>query len=386
MTRRTRRAASWSAVVTVGAVMALSTPALAAPSGYDFTVLPDAVGGTDDAWQGDAAVVGNALVVNGTVTLDFTSGSYPVLADYVAAQDAWENFFTGSSSVPDLDPSWPANLVVDTASGSSVWIDVHVMYANAPTDPLAAVTFTCELPTIAGLQVFTPSDCSDLADPDAGLTVGWQTTGTWTVDDPWLPPHTYAAGNHLDLTYGSPYTAYLAGISLRSDAEFSVQELFLWGKTFGFATTPDPAIVDNALPADTEELLDSGIPLGDGEDVMDPISEANKSAVPVSIPFESDQPDEPVDIYAYSTPVKVGSGVARGGVVNTTVNLSSLQPGPHHLVAVGVLTGTVKAYGFGMPLAETGTPAGLPLLVGLSGALVAAGAVLVSRRGVPTGR
>jgi hypothetical protein len=174
-----------------------------------------------------------------------------------------------------------------------------------------------------------------------------------------------------------------------------VKSMTVGGATFDFAPvaaapTPPPVANSTALQgyittnnidvaATTNTFSINGAPAGSGLTSIDP-----SAPFDAALPW-SDTSDTFVDVYAYSSPLLVGTFPVIAGVVDLTgVDLSALQPGSHHLVFVGQSSGAVSIVAIGIAaaaptLALTGTDAVGPTIGALSVLLLGLTMVILAR-------
>lgn len=161
-----------------------------------------------------------------------------------------------------------------------------------------------------------------------------------------------------------------------------------WCADAACTTTRVPAAAPAAPPAaDGDALDDLNLP-----DVTNQFSGADLSSIDVSQPLSGELPwssdeDDWVDVYAYSTPIYIGTfPVVNGKVQLTGVDLSALEAGKHRLVFIGQTSGATSVAAFaiteaaeeGSRLAASGATDALP--VGIAAALsLIAGLALVLR-------
>jgi hypothetical protein len=243
----------------------------------------------------------------------------------------------------------------------------------------------------------------DLSAGTAGNSSTSPMTGGWLSQKRVgsIPPTSARVGHTLDayLAEVSDYQVVSFGFGAGTGAPAPVAG---WVKnvTFGgasYAFTPvaadpvDPPVADSDALAEyiadndidvaaTSETFSVGdAPAGDGLNSIDP-----EKSFDATLPWTGEG-DSFVDVYAYSTPVHLGTFPVRDGVVILDgVDLSVLQDGSHHLVFIGQSSGFVSVVAVTLAaapaLAATGIDAGMPLLVGTVLFMLGAGALLYSRR------
>jgi len=154
------------------------------------------------------------------------------------------------------------------------------------------------------------------------------------------------------------------------DATVVIQTLKAFGTTFSFVeeekSAPAPPAADSGS---LDALLTSaGVTPQTLPGEVDP-------QTPLALTSAWAAVDGWVDVYAYSSPVYLGTfPVAFGKVDLTGLDLSSLTPGAHTLLLIGQSSGALSAYRITIPLSATGVDATIPVLI--AGSLLIAGAIL----------
>ena len=157
---------------------------------------------------------------------------------------------------------------------------------------------------------------------------------------------------------------------------------------------PVPALLPAAEPAappaaDGDALDQLNLP-----DVTSQFSGADLSDIDVSQPLSGELPwpndeDDWVDVYAYSTPIFLGTfPVVNGKVQLTGVDLSALEAGKHRLVFIGQTSGATSVAAFaiteaaeeGSRLAASGATDALPIGIAAALSLIAGLALALRHR------
>ena len=191
---------------------------------------------------------------------------------------------------------------------------------------------------------------------------GTATDGVFTVETSAL-----AVGSHRFTARFTPTSVenYLASTS--ASLTFSVNEKELPAEPPSMNSDQLEVLIETQ-GLDVSGTTDSFVPSGDTTDNALDSLDASKT-FSGTLP-RSDGVDSFVDVYAYSSPVFLGTfPVVNGKVQITGVDLSALAAGGHHLVFVGQTSGTVSVMAVTVVAPEA---AGILLLLGLGLLIVVA--------------
>lgn len=411
-----RRSAPIAAIaIGLGALLALPTalPALGAPSAPVY--VPASAIGTDRAtgstpnWFADVSGAGAFAT-----TTDAFDGISPVLK--LTTPGSGDQVRVLTSYGPGAAPTIPVLLngasYAYTGSNANFQIELFFTPKNLAEYGPAGTTDRCtqakDGATVIADQCYTvlkwepletPSGVwktvdltADTAANSATATGGWKNTNVVGI----YPKPGALVGNTLSeyLDQMADYRVIGAGVALGSGSPGAVS----WIKSAGFngtayrfgsAPTPapradPPATNDTAL---TTLLTDNDVDVAAETNAFVPATGSSAPGkVDPSKPFSGTLPwasnDNFVDVYAYSSPIYLGTfPVVDGKVVLTNLDLSKLEDGSHHLVFLGQTSGALSAIVLLVSgqLAATGADA-WPLIVA-SLILLGTGAVLVIATG-----
>ena len=248
------------------------------------------------------------------------------------------------------------------------------------TAPVVAITGGADAPTnettptITGTTDASTGTTVTVTVAGQTLTTTVQTGGTWSVT-----PTALAAGTH---------TVVASITDPAGNTGTATQTLTVNARAAADPPARSTGELQNLIETqglDVSGTTDSFVPSGDTTD--NPLDSLDASKTfSGTLPWVNTQ-DSFVDVYAYSSPVFLGTfPVVNGKVQITGVDLSALQAGGHHLVFVGQTSGTVSvmavtvaAAGSVSLLSSTGVDpavpigaAGILLLLGLGLLIVAA--------------
>ena len=248
------------------------------------------------------------------------------------------------------------------------------------TAPVVAITGGADAPTnettptITGTTDASTGTTVTVTVAGQTLTTTVQTGGTWSVT-----PTALAAGTH---------TVVASITDPAGNTGTATQTLTVNARAAADPPASSTGELQNLVETqglDVSGTTDSFVPSGDTTD--NPLDSLDASKTfSGTLPWVNTQ-DSFVDVYAYSSPVFLGTfPVVNGKVQITGVDLSALQAGGHHLVFVGQTSGTVSvmavtvaAAGSVSLLSSTGVDpavpigaAGILLLLGLGLLIVAA--------------
>jgi hypothetical protein len=405
-------------VATGGASVAFASPASTTVTAPDIaSAAPSGAGWWQDRDSGNAgsfAMTADSFDRSDAIKLNLptTSAGINLHNDYAAA---------------DRPTDLPA--LLSSASyaytGSNVNFQIEVAYQ--PTDPqfAPAGTSPCTSASGWGIAAVDSTWCYAL--------LKWEpfaTTSTWSTVDlsadtagnsgtlptktaGWMSqkrvgsfPATSARVGHKLSDYIGQMAHYQvvsvgfgAGSGAAAPTAGWVKTMTVGGTTFDFAplaAAPTPPPVANStdlqayittnnvdVAATTNTFSIDGAAAGSGLTSIDP-----SAPFDATLPW-SDTSDTFVDVYAYSSPLLVGTFPVSAGVIQLTgVDLSSLKAGSHHLVFIGQTSGTVSIVAIGIAaaaptLALTGTDAVGPTIGALSVLLLGLTMVILVRtRGV----
>jgi len=289
---------------------------------YDLTVTST---GNDFRATGAAAVHG---VIDGPAkeAASFT----PIAADSVnfAAINAEDNYW--GNNTPDFGA-----LLVGSIDATP-WVTYAVSTTSTVTVSPSGSAIAGTTVTLTGtVSPSTAAGTVEIFDGTTSLGEGTATDGVFTVETSAL-----AVGDHsLTVTF-TPANVGNFQASASAAVTFSVNEKELPAELPAANTDRLQEIIETQgldVPGTTDSFVPSGDTTGNALDSLD-VSKTFSGTLPWS-----DGADSFVDVYAYSSPVFLGTfPVVNGKVQITGVDLSALQAGGHHLVFVGQTSETVS--------------------------------------------
>lgn len=267
-----------------------------------------------------------------------------------------------------------------TARVSGLTILDHTIdfMATPTTTSLSATTSAPAVPGVDVTLMATVSPASAVGslaifDGSTKLSEAAVVDGAFTITTSAL-----ATGPHDLSAVFTPTNAASFAASISPAVTFSLNEKKETVTTPPAADTD--ALLSDVLPGlDVPGTTDSFTP---GAGPSNPLDSFDTSTpLTGELPW-SDGEDSFVDVYAYSSPVFLGTfPIVNGQVQLSGIDLSALSAGGHHLVFIGQTSGTiaVMAVYAVTGLADTGIEVGFPLMAGAALLLAGAG-LLVARR------
>ena len=321
---------------------------------------------TDNRFEGYNNVAGNGAIWvqpqdttrTEYVTIQHNAFVAPTAGSRAIQMDALPAAATGTA-VLDARSNWwgqPTGPAIGQVSGVSVLTDPWCFSETcAPVTAsvllaLTSTTLVAGSPVTATIAVEPSGAHGDVQLLENGVVVG---TAAW-------------AGSSLSFTRTpgagtKTYTARFVPQDDRVSAGVSAAVTVTVASPPAAAPAPAPAADSAALD---DILADAGVDVdettrtdfvpagGVDVDALDPNA-------PFSGTFAWPHVDHHVDVYAYSTPVFLGTfPVIDGRVVLDGVDLSALAPGQHRLVFVGQSSGEVSAMRVGVVGSSAGAPSG----------------------------
>jgi len=221
-------------------------------------------------------------------------------------------------------------------------------------------------------------------------TTGWPADAEFTYQ--WLAPETNSSGDII----GAVASTYV----ITADEVGREVTVFVYGRVPG-VSAPSEIIASNAIlaydpekpisppPADLDDyLLNNGSTPESQTTAGLPSGPLNPGvAQTADLPWAA--ADSFVDVYVFSTPVRVGVFPVVGGVAKISLSptvLGQLSTGGHTLVATGQTSGAVQSLALSIGLAATGADAPTAPLLGAALLLLAGSALVIARRRVSHSR
>ena len=295
-----------------------------------------------------SAVTGTAVTVTGTVSPSTAVGSIEILDGTTRLGEG-----TATGGVFTVETS---ELKVGDHSLTATFTPANAENYQASTS--ATVTFTVNAPSVSTTSTVTvsPSGSAVTGDPvtvtgtvspstavgsieildgTTRLGEGTATGGVFTVKTSELK-----VGDHNLTAVFTPTNAEDYQASTSATVTFTVNEKELPAGPPS-TNTDQLEVLIKTQGLDVSGTTDSFVPSGDTTD--NPLDSLDVSKTfSGTLPW-SDTADSFVDVYAYSSPVFLGTfPVVKGKVQITGVDLSALQAGGHYLVFVGQTSGTVS--------------------------------------------
>jgi hypothetical protein len=296
----------------------------------------------------DSASTGTAVTVTGTVSPSNAVGSIEILDGETSLGEGTvaggvftvETFALGVGShsfTATFTPDNPENYLVSTSTSAAFFVNApSVSTTSTVTISPTGSASTGTAVTVTG--TVSPSNAVgsiEILDGETSLGEGTVAGGVFTVE-------TFAlgVGSHSFTATFTPDNPENYLVSTSATVTFSVNEKELPAEPPAANTDRLQEIIktlDLNVSATTDSFVSSGATEGNALDSLD-----------VSKPFSgtlpwSDTSDSFVDVYAYSTPVFLGTfPVINGTVQITGVNLSELAAGGHQLVFIGQTSDTVS--------------------------------------------